>query len=83
MASAQYSLGFMYQSGKGVTQDHAEAVKWYRKAADQGKAYAQYSLGRMYYTGKGVTRDEAEARKWFEKAAAQGNQLAKAILTGL
>ena len=35
-AKVQSNLGFMYQNGQGVAQDYAEAVKWYRKAADQG-----------------------------------------------
>ena len=35
-AEAQTSLGLMYDNGKGVPQDYAEAVKWYRKAAEQG-----------------------------------------------
>lgn len=35
-SSAQYNLGVMYQYGSGVKQDDFEAVKWYRKAADQG-----------------------------------------------
>jgi len=34
--NAQYNLGVMYSQGSGVAQDHAEAVKWYRKAAAQG-----------------------------------------------
>jgi TPR repeat protein len=38
---AQYNLGAMYDEGKGVPQDHAEAVKRYRKAAEQGFARAQ------------------------------------------
>jgi hypothetical protein len=33
-ARAQSILGLMYESGRGVPQDYAEAVKWYRKAAD-------------------------------------------------
>jgi TPR repeat protein len=37
----QTSLGFMYENGQGVLQDYAEAVKWYRLAADQGVAAAQ------------------------------------------
>ena len=28
--AAQYRLGVMYERGKGVTQDYAEAAKWYR-----------------------------------------------------
>jgi TPR repeat protein len=27
----------MYSQGHGVTQDYAEAMKWYRKAAEQGQ----------------------------------------------
>ena len=33
---AQYNLGNMYDFGEGVPENDAEAVKWYRKAADQG-----------------------------------------------
>ena len=36
VADAQFNLGFMYANGEGVPQDDAEAVKWYRKAAEQG-----------------------------------------------
>ena len=37
-AKAQSNLGVMYDNGKGVPENDAEAVKWYRKAADQGHA---------------------------------------------
>ena len=37
-AYAQYNLGVMYDNGMGVPENDAEAVKWYRKAADQGNA---------------------------------------------
>ena len=37
-AKAQYHLGLMYAAGQGVTQDEAEAIQWYWKAADQGDA---------------------------------------------
>jgi TPR repeat protein len=47
-ASAQYALGFMYAGGQGVTQDDAEAAKWFRRAAEQGHPDAQFLLGRMY-----------------------------------
>ena len=32
-AKAQYNLAVMYDNGRGVTQNYAEAMKWYRKAA--------------------------------------------------
>ncbi|MEP6880280.1 MAG: caspase family protein, partial [Nitrosospira sp.] len=35
-ADAQYNLGVIYRNGKGVPQDDAKAVEWYRKAAAQG-----------------------------------------------
>jgi len=44
----------MYQFGRGVFQDDAEAVKWYRLAAEQGDANAQFNLGGMYEDGEGV-----------------------------
>ena len=62
----------MYDEGRGVTQDYAEAAKWYRKAAEQGDTDAQYNLGVMYDNGRGVTQDYAEAAKWYRKGAEQG-----------
>jgi TPR repeat protein len=40
-----------------------DAVKWVRKAADQGNANAQNSLGVMYANGHGVPQIEAAARR--------------------
>jgi hypothetical protein len=45
-APAQFRLGGAYFFGRGVAEDHAEAVRWWRKAADQGHAGAQDLLGR-------------------------------------
>ena len=46
----------MYSSGLGVRQDRVEAVRWYRRAAEQGSAQAQNNLGIMYDEGRGVRR---------------------------
>lgn len=43
-AEAQYNLGLCYARGDGVPRDFAEAVKWYRKAAEQNHTGAQYNL---------------------------------------
>jgi TPR repeat protein len=56
----------------GVPQDYAEAVKWFRRAAEQGQAGAQYNLGLMYGNGDGVPQDHMLAHMWFNLAAAQG-----------
>ena len=59
MRSAQFNLGLMYDKGEGVPQDDAEAVRWYRLAAEQGHAEAQANLGWMYDAGRGVPQDDA------------------------
>jgi predicted RNA-binding Zn-ribbon protein involved in translation (DUF1610 family) len=76
-AKAQYELGKRYYSGTGVKKDVAQAVAWYRKAADQGDATAQSALGDAYMEGNGVQSDRTEAVKWFRKAADQGNARAQ------
>ena len=68
-AKAQFTLGYMYDNGEGVVQDHKEAVKWYQLAATLGDGTAQYNLGRMYRHGLGVTKNEALAKMWITRSA--------------
>lgn len=72
-AKAIYSKGLEYDNKK----DYVEAVKWYRKAAEQGQADAQTNLGYCYEKGYGVTQDYVEAVKWYRKAAEQGEAYAQ------
>ena len=58
-------------------EDKAEAVRWYRKAADQGDAQAQFNLGVLYVTGEGVPEDNVLAYVWWNLAAAQDSKRAK------
>jgi TPR repeat protein len=69
----------MYGQGKGVTQDYAESVRWYRLAAEQriANANAQFNLGNMYNEGRGVPQDSAEAVRWYQLAAKQGHASAQ------
>ena len=53
-------------------QDYAKAVRWYRRAAEQGHANAQFNLGNMYFHGRGVPEDYTEAVRWLHLAAEQG-----------
>ena len=76
-AIAQYNLGLMSASGRGVPEDDVEAVRWYRLAADQGYATAQYNLGNRYANGEGVPEDDLLAYMWWNLAAAQGNETAQ------
>ena len=69
---------------KGVvcyyTEDYSEAVKWFRKAAEQEHVKAQFELARCYTLGEGVTENQVEAVKWFRKAADQGHVEAQGAL---
>ena len=44
---AQFNLGGCYVVGEGVERDKAEAVKWFRKAAEQGVEQAEVALKRL------------------------------------
>jgi hypothetical protein len=44
---AQYKLGIGYAYGLGVTKDEAQAVTWFRKAAEQGNEDAQRELEKI------------------------------------
>jgi len=60
--------------------EYAEAVKWYRLAAEQGYAVAQFNLGNMYRIGNGVPENDAEALKLYRLAAEQGDAQAQVNL---
>ena len=51
-------------------EDDAEAVTWYRRAAEQGFTPAQAGLGYMYEYGTGVSEDQVLAHMWLTLAAA-------------
>ena len=63
-----FTLGNMYEKGRGVQQNYAEAVKWYRKS-DCTDGY--HNLGLMYARGRGVQQNYAEAVKWYRKGRRQ------------
>jgi TPR repeat protein len=52
-----------------VPQNYAEALKWYRKVADQGDAIAQIDVGLMYDKGQGVPQDYVQAHTRFNLSA--------------
>ncbi len=54
---AQYGVGLAYEHGRGVPKDHKEAVKWFRRAAEQGLATAQNWMGYIYEHGSGLPQD--------------------------
>ena len=80
---SQNTLASLYENGKGVAQNYAKAVQWYRQAANQGFAEAQFNVGRMFAAGNGVDKNELEAMSWFRRAAEQGYSKAKAVLEAM
>jgi len=78
-AVTQFSLGVMnyplelgswyssfFDDSKG---NPAEALIWYRRAAEQGAFDSQVALGIAYEGGIGVPQDYVEAHKWYNLAA--------------
>jgi TPR repeat protein len=70
---AQKNLGNKYLDEEDFTQ----AMKWYKKAADQGYAPAMHNIGYLYETAKGVTKDLKTAYQWYLKAANNGFALSQ------
>ena len=55
--------------------DYDEAVRWFRKAADQGDAQAQYAIGKCYFKGQGLRVNYIEAYVWGAFSAMNGYRL--------
>lgn len=73
-AVTQFNIGAAYYRGDGgKPRDYVQAVKYFRKAAEQNYAGAQRLLGVCYYAGYGVAKDYKQAVKWFRKAAEQND----------
>ena len=60
-AIAQYNLGALLESGRGVEQDHVEALKWLNIAEDNGSKQAAES--RRLVEGLVTAEQIAEAKK--------------------
>jgi TPR repeat protein len=75
--NAQFSLGYLYYTGKEVDQDLEKAFEWYSRSAEQGYEQAQSRLGDMYEIGRGVPQNLPAAFIWYRKAAAQGFEWAQ------
>lgn len=66
---AMNNLGSCLDRGDGIAQNHAEALKWFKKAAEAGNFLAQYNLGQYYYLGIATQQDFVRARYWYEQSA--------------
>jgi len=80
---AQLFYGRFLCKGIGTALDPAEAVAWFRKAADQDCPAAYYELGVCYENGEGVERDPDAALEWYRKAQASDFTGAQRAITRL
>ena len=77
-SEAEFFVGFMFDTGKGVkARPGTEAAKWYRMAADHGHAMALNNLADLYLNGRGVSRDVDRAVALYQKAARGGDPVAQ------
>ncbi|MCC5999882.1 MAG: sel1 repeat family protein [Pararhodobacter sp.] len=58
---------------RGGAEAEAEAVRWYRRAAEAGEETAMMMLGWHYQNGRSVAQDTAQAIRWYRDAAERGN----------
>ena len=67
-ADAQFNLAMVYHSGAAGPLNEKEAVKWYKKAADNGQIQAQEYLAVGYREGWfGLEKDLTKAEYWDSK----------------
>ena len=65
--NAEFIVGNLYETGKGIQQDSKKAKKWYEKAAAQGNQSAKDKLD----GGKHAAEQAAKARQLAAEQAAQ------------
>jgi len=73
---AQYNLGLIYARGDGISPDDEQAIRWWKKAEQNGGDPANLMLGMMNHLGKGVSRNAFDALLWYKRAAALGDNTA-------
>jgi TPR repeat protein len=71
VTEALTKIGEMYEKGDGLPNSSAEALKWYRKAADQGSAEASMHIAALVTAGSPTNVNYQEALQRCENAAAQ------------
>ncbi len=73
-ADGAYGLGKLYATGDGVPQDFAQALHWYRLAAQGDSLLALDVLATAYLEGGlGLERDRGKALELLEQAASLGH----------
>jgi TPR repeat protein len=77
-AVGAFNIGVMYESGRGMRLDRAEAARWYAKAVTKGYGEAEYRLARFYEDpdtarSAGLAADPQRSLELDRLAASHGN----------
>jgi TPR repeat protein len=72
-AEAQFFLGQMSATGRGVPKDAGKAFYWYDRSAQGGYLEGQAAVGSAYLRGLGVERNLVQAAHWSRLAAERGH----------
>lgn len=71
--NAQFTLGLMYQFGRGTEVNYKEDFRWQKAAADQDFPRSHYQVGLSYLFGRGVKADIHKAIKHFDAGQKLGH----------
>ena len=70
---SQSQVATCYYNGAGCDRDYAEAVRWYKAAADGGDEDAMLGLANCHERGRGTPVNEKEALRWYRQASRSSN----------
>jgi TPR repeat protein len=75
----------LFEKGKAAhaAKKFAEAMHWFREAAEKGNKDAMHVMGAAYRIGQLVPRDYDEAMRWYRRAADKGSGAAMAAIGGM
>src|SRR5438128_1492833 len=71
---AQLFLGQAYAHANAIIKqpDYPEAMKWFKRASQEGSGEGSAAIAELYEQGFGVTKSSEVAKPWWELAAKQG-----------
>ena len=81
-AISQFTLGFMYRSGRGTKPDRDRALKLFLSAAEQGIPEAMYNVAKLLLA-KDFEKNKDEALAWLRRSANAGYDAASDMLSDL
>ena len=73
---SQNAIGLLYLYGEGVEKNISVAIKWLKRAAQNGSSDAQANLGGIFYHDFDVDQDLEQAEMWYELSIKNGNKRA-------